>query len=60
MFEQINDYLVAAYFYKKVMTLSKLIKEYSYYVLKIKLSFEDIIRKYFLFCRHFCKIIKNI
>jgi hypothetical protein len=38
MFEQINDYLVAAYFYKKVMTLSKLIKEYSYYVLKIKLG----------------------
>ena len=33
-----NDFLVAAYFYKKVMTLSKLIKEFPYYA-KAKLGF---------------------
>ena len=30
MFEHLNDFLVAAYFYKKVMGLAKLIKDYPY------------------------------
>lgn len=31
MFERLNDFLVSAYFYKKVMTLSKLIKDNTYF-----------------------------
>ena len=33
MFERLNDFLVSAYFYKKVMTLSKLIKDNTYFVI---------------------------
>ena len=32
MFEQLGDFLVAAYFYKKVITISKLIKDFPYLV----------------------------
>ena len=32
MFEHINDFLVAAYFYKKVIAMAKLIKDFPYYV----------------------------
>lgn len=31
MFEHLNDFLVAAYFYKKVMALSKVIRDYPYF-----------------------------
>ena len=34
MFENLQDFLVSAYFYKKVMTLAKLIKDNPYYVIK--------------------------
>ena len=32
MFEHINDFLVAAYFYKKVIAMAKLIKDFPYFV----------------------------
>jgi len=42
MFEQMSDFLVAAYFYKKVMALSKLIKDFPYLVFLFNLGKSEI------------------